>query len=677
MQYLIYPFILLAYFEFLGRWIMFKLKKDPILFNFIIGFISTMAFCYIITWPITVFNLSFYYLVYVVVAAGIASVVLIIKDFKKISIKFKWKSWLLFFILLIIEMTLFYHRTLGEPHGFDVLHYVNMIGFNMGNKAMNTFNPYYGTYVADGHDLFAYVFQSYYYFVPVIIYCFRTILSIIDVSFEILPAYVWGFQLIHFSIFIGVSILSVEELIDDNKLLKISLITILVLFLGNLYYNNSFGFIGNNYRMSIHAISTLFLYRYFNNYDRSYLWLFYISMLGMCGISSSATFSFVFVLYGLFFTLYATEKDLLKQYTIVLYVPTINILVTQLGMHWWIIALVIILFGIIYLMNDFILKLFKNEYIRIGTVFASSLLLIILSFLITGNIFDFNAFLNNHSEIRDMSWDYFMFNDTRHWLFNSIVLLSLFYYIIKEYKKPFSIVCWVLIIVIFNPFGCTFMNKINWVYYRSYDIIINNFTIVLFVHYLLNKFKNNIHKMVCNCIVLTMSVILSVIQIPMYYHYSFKPTDDYNYIYKISNSELEVIMNVKQLILDKGIESPNIITSTFWMPSFIKNSTYLFGREKRYNYDAYDKNSYELYLIFFPVDGSYDFFRPEDKPDYKNTIKYLDECDYDILVVDNGNYYYDEVEQTHKPITSLVEANGKYQKTTYSTAKYAVYYLGE
>ena len=47
-----------------------------------------------------------------------------------------------------------------------------------------------------------------------------------------------------------------------------------------------------------------------------------------------------------------------------------------------------------------------------------------------------------------------------------------------------------------------------------------------------------------------------------------------------------------------------------------------------------------------------------------------------IYSIDNGNYYQD-ADGKYYPLTSLVEKDGKYQKTNYSTSRYAVYYLGE
>lgn len=668
MQYLLYPFILLVYFELVGRWLFAKIKKEPINFSFIVGFLFIMAVLYLVSWPITAFNQSFYVLVAFYSVLFILSLILIIKDFKSISFKIDLKLWLVLAVLLVFALTITWNRTLGDPHGFDPLYYINMISFNIENTAMNTLHPHFGTFPNNDVQWITYVFQSYYYFIPYVIYVFRTVLSFVGMSFETIPAFVWGFQIIQSAIFIGTSILCVKELKTKNQILNIALIILLVLFLGNLYFNNAYGFIGNNYRMPIHAIATIFLFRYFKESDKTWLSLFMMAMLGMCAVSSTGTFSFVFVLFGLFFVLYDKEPKLLKYYAIVLFIPMINIVITKVGLKWWAFAAVLVLIVGVYLLNDFILKLYRNRYVRYGTIIIASLVFIVASMIITGKLFDVNRFFTNYSEIQDMSWDYFDFYDYKHWIFNLLVLIPLTYFLIKNRKHPFATVSWILIIVFFNPLGSAFMNKINWVYYRAYDIIINQFTIAYFIYYLGEDLK---YRRFYQIAILALSSVLAIVQIPTYWHESFVPDADYNPIYKIENSELEVIFNVRRMIEDKGIENPAIITSTFYMPAYIENSTYLIGKEKRYDYSKYDDNSFALYLIFFPNLDSYNGFMPEVEPEYEKVVELLKECDYDILVVDYGQYA--DVNGEFISLADVVEQGGVYKRSEYSTSKYAVF----
>ena len=129
MVYFIFPFILLIYFELLGRWLIYKTKISSLKFPFLIGFLAFMALLYITSWPITAFNGNFYHLAILYGLFFILSIILIFKDIKKISFKFDTKFWIVFFLFLICEIYISYHRTLGDPHGFDPLYYINIRKF--------------------------------------------------------------------------------------------------------------------------------------------------------------------------------------------------------------------------------------------------------------------------------------------------------------------------------------------------------------------------------------------------------------------------------------------------------------------------------------------------------------------------------------------------------------------
>ena len=665
--------MLLVYFELIGRLFFLKAKKEPNSFSFLIGFVLIMAILYVISWPITAFNGNFYHLATLYGSLFLLSLIGIIKNIKKIGFKLNNGIWFIFFVLVIVEIYISYQRTLGTPHGFDVLYYLNTISFNIGNTELNSLHPHFGTYPNTDIQWITYVFQSYYYFIEVFIWLVSNILRTVGIRFETEPAFVWIFQIFGSMFFIGTSLTCVEEIKSKNKILNISFVLLIVLFLGNLYYNNVYAFIGNSYRMSIHALATIYLFRYFKDKDKHNLFMCFMLMEGMCALSSTGTFALIFLLFGLFYALCNEEKNLLKYYVAVCYVPTLNILVTKLGQKWYIPIALLVVFGIIYLLNDTIIGIFKNKKFKVASLLVIFFALFVLSYKITGNIFNFNAFLNNYSEIADMSFDYFMFSDLRHWLFNVLVLGILFYFLIKNKKDKFSIVCWVLILVLYNPFTCTFLNKVNWVYYRTYDIIINNFTIMYFINYLSEDISKNIIQKLFTVYVLAVSIALSCLQIPIYYHESFVPDDDYNYVYKIENSELELIDNIRKMVKDLDLENPRIINQTFYMPSYIKGE-YLYGKEKRYNINAYDNISYALYLIFFPHDYAFDNFYPSDaNPDYENLKYYLQNCDYDILIVSSNSFFYDK-DGNYIQLSTYVQECG-YKKSEYSTYLYDVYYL--
>ena len=666
MKYFLFAALLAIYFEFLGRYFLWIFHKKTFPLSFCVGITFTMAFFYLFGWPISAFNLpSIYYSLFLSIYF-LVTTILILKNIKKIDCSFNFKFLLFFLILLFFEIYTSWNKTLGDPHGFDAVYYINYISSNVDANALNSVHPLFGTTPNTYKDTITYVFQSYNYFVSSLIFIIKKVCGLVSISIDFLPAYYWIFQIQLHIFFISISLISIKEISSKNKLIKSSLILLLILFMNNFYYNTDFGFIGNTFRMSVHALATIFLFRYFKEKDHTSLFLFFISMLGLCGFSSTGTFATIFVLFGLFFYLYDKELNLIKYYCLVLYIPVLNILCVKFGINAYALLATTILFIIVYFLNNMILNLYKNKYLRIGTIVILVLFLIIMNMAVSGKVIDFYGFIKNYSETQDMSWDYFDFYDIRHWVFNLLVLIPLFFFIFKEKKHPFSIICIVLILTFFNPLAGTFINKLCWVYYRTYDIIINQFTLAFFINYLLSSVGYN--KIACGALA-TFSIMLVILQYPRYYHYQFKPDDDYNHLYKIENSELEMIRNVQSLINDDNLVSPKIINTTFYMNSFIEDGEYLIGKERRYNYDQFDETSYALYLIFYPSDG-WDNFRPADTPDYDNVTELLKKSNYDMVIVDNGLYITYKGE--YITLADAICSDGTYQKSEYSTANFAV-----
>lgn len=669
MYYLFLAFPLLIYFELLGRLFFYYIRKEKLEFNFIIGFCILIAFLYVVGWPISVYGLASIYYVILVSLLVIISIILIVKNIKKLDLKFNKLLWAIFFICLIVSIIISFNRTLGDPHGFDALFYINFVGYNVDTPSLNNVHPLFGSIPNTYYEkTITYAFQSYNYFVSVFVYIMKRFGSLIHVNIETLPTYVWTFQIILSAFYIGSSIEVIKHINSKNKLFNIGAFILLVFFMGNFYYNNCFGFIGCNYRMPIHTIATIYLIDYLKNNDKKDLFLFMLLMLSMCGFSSTGTFAFVFILFALFFVLVNNEDHLLKYYAIVLFIPVLNILIIKINSSLATILVTFAIVTIVFLLNNPITKLFRNNYVKYATIFIIAITLICISlffFTKNGNVLKY--FFDNYSELQDMSWDYFMFTDVRHWIYNTIVLVPLFYYLIRYRKTKLAMAFIILIITVFNPLSANFMNTINWVYYRTYDLIINQYTILFFLYTLSNNL--NLSK-ILPIGLLALSVVLSIIQIPRYYHYQFIPDDDYNPSYKIDNKELELIWNLQKLIENKKIDKPKIANPTFYLNSFIKNSQTLIGKEKIYNYSDNNADNFGLYLIEFPEDG-WDNFKP-DEASYDNLLEYLNGTDYNILVVDYEKYF--KYHNEYLSFSEVMEKEG-YIKSDYSTNNYAIFLL--
>ena len=669
MYYLFLAFPLLIYFEFLGRLFFYYIKKTKLEFNFIIGFCLLIAFLYIAGWPISIYGLASIYYVILVSLFILVSIILIIKNFNKLDLHLNTKLWILLLVFLFISIVISFNRTLGDPHGFDSLFYINFVGYNVDTPSLNNVHPLFGSIPNTYYEkTITYAFQSYYYFASSFIFVLKKIGMLINVNIETLPTFVWTFQIILSAFYIGSSIEVIKHINTKNKIFNIAAFVLLVLFMGNFYYNNCFGFIGNSFRMPIHSVATIYLIDYLNNKNRKDFFIFVMLMLSMCGFSSTGTFALVFILFALFFATVDYEDNIIKYYVLSLFFPILNIAFIKINTSIITILLVFAILIIIYFLNKQFVTIFRKKYVKNITVISICIVLVLISVLFFTKDHNYlKYFFDNYSELQDMSWDYFLFNDIRHYIFNTLILISLAYYLIKNKDKSLSKIVIILIITVFNPLSANFMNTINWVYYRTYDLIINQYTIVYFLYYLINNTKVN---KILSMALLGLSIILCVIQIPRYYHYQFKPNKDYNPYYKIENSELEMIWNLQKLVKEKNIDNPKIANSTFYINTFINNSQCLIGKEKIYNYSDNNYNNYGLYTITFPKDG-WDNFIPKDII-YDDALAYVDKCDYNILVIDYNNYinWYGQ----NISFAELLENSG-YIKSEYSTLKYAIFLL--
>lgn len=671
MYYLFFAFPLLIYFELLGRLFFLYIKKKQLEFNFIIGFCLLIAFLYITGWPISVYGLASIYYVILVSIFGLISLILIIKNIKKLDFNINIKLWIIFILFLILSIIISFYRTLGDPHGFDSLFYINFIGYNVDTPSLNGVHPLFGSAPNTYYDkTITYAFQSYNYFVSSFIYVIKCLGNLININVETLPSFVWTFQIILSAFFIGSSIEVIRNIKSNNKIFNIAAFTLLVLFMGNFYYNNCFGFIGNSYRMPIHTMSTIYLLNYLNNKDKKDLFIFVMLMLSLCGFSSTGTFAFVFIMFAIFFVTVDKEENIIKYICLSLFFPTLNILFIKFNTSIITILITLVGFVIIYLLNNLIISLFRKKYIKQTAIIIICLTLISISmFIHTKDNNYLKYFFDNYSEYQDMSWDYFMFSDIRHYIFNLLILIPLAHYLIKNRKSSIAMIIIILIMTVFNPLSANFMNKINWVYYRTYDLIINQYTIVLFMSFFIDDLKLN---KIMPILVLCLSLVLAFIQVPRYYHYQFKPDEDYNPYYKIENKELEMIWNLQKLIKEKNIKNPRIANSTFYINTFIDNSQCLIGKEKLFNYTDKNPNNHGLYTITYPKDG-WDNFMPQNI-NYDESLNYVKGCDYDIIVVDYENYL--DFKGEYLSLSQLLEKGG-YKKSEYSTNYYAIFLLNQ
>lgn len=644
--YCLITVLFITYCELFGRAITYKLNAKFKSFYFPIGFISLLSFFFFFTSVFSGINCSFYLLLLIFIALTISSIILIVKNFKNFNKNINITS--LIFILIFTMFASYYtfKTTLGDLNGFDSTFYLNMFAGNMGNHKLNSIHYIWGN-VEPGIVNRMYAFQSYYYYADCLYFFISKCFSLLHINFYPTISFIWTFQILFFASIATIITEAIQHFSNKKQLLIIS-ISILMLFYVRYQFNSVYGFFGNTLKAIPLSYSALFIYLYTKDYNKGYIYLFYLSLLASCSLTSSGSFVTILYLFAAFFVLYEQHNNILKECSILLFPVFVNIL--TVATYTVLIAIPVsliiclILFFFEERLSNFIYDNRKILFILI------SLGMFIASRFFSSDLFDFSGFFPTTGRHYDMVLYFFNFSKESGFSIKNIyiiycalvVLINLFF--IR--KEKFMLVAWILIICFFNPFCCNFLNKVNTVYYRAYEIILNPFTIIYMTNNILNIINHKITNYIVSFMVLIVFVFTANLSKPMYYHFSYIPNDDFNAFYRMDNDEIDIINELKAYCIDK--ENPKIVTPNLLTQSMLQKGTYIFGRALQINPD-WSESEKEIYAIFYPVNYFGDTGQPAN-PDYENYEQYLKNANVDYVVIDKSIIYYDSIRDNYYPL---------------------------
>ena len=667
--YFLVTLLFIGYLEISGQYILYKFNKsDTFKVAFGFGFMALMAYGYLFTSILTYLNCSFYVVLAFYAFYFVCSIYFIIKDFKKVKWHFDISFFVLSLVFVCIMLYYAYNTKLGDTSGFDSTFYLNMISTNVGADHLNTKSVLFGTY---SKDISAqYTFQSYYYFVSCFVYVISRILD--TNNFVII---VWVFQILYNYFIFSLIYNTLNKIASKKYLMYLTIIFIYLFFYGKIYFNNVFGFYGNTYRTVAISYSIMALYEIFKNDDKYNWFILGICIYASCAFSSSAVFMTFFLLYGMFFVLTNNDK-LFKYYSFILFMPLINLLCVLKPNKIVNIVLSILFCLFLFVFNDKLIKVTRKKYTRLVIIVFSFLLMVFLSYTVTHNIFDFNAFLNSGNEIYDMTITYtknYRFFGNNEKLYRYIVWFLFAYAFLFENKNKLVLIDFVLLLIIFNPICCSYLANKNVVYYRAYELIVNPFTFILFMNMFFERINNKYVYYICLLCILSLFVKNTNFKTPLYYHVSFMPDDNYNNLMKMSNDEYDVIQKIKEETDYLGNDSPYIVTGNLFTEAFIPSGRYIFGRELFIN-SEWSEAERQMYAIFYP--SAYLGDHASIEADYENIAAYIKEAGVDYIVVNKKEEIYDEDIGLYTYLVYKVAECGV-GYSIYSNDSYELFYYGD
>lgn len=634
--YFLIALLFIGYCELFGRTISYKLNIKLKSFYFSIGLISLLAIFFFFTSIFTGTNCSFYLILLFFILLTVFSFYLIIKNINKMDQHISGSSLIFIIIFVLFALYYTYNTTFGDINGFDTTFYLNMFAGNMGGHKLNSIHYVWGN-VEPGVVNRMYAFQSYYYYADCLYFFIAKWFNLLHINFYPTLSFVWTFQIVFFASIATIITETIQHFSNKKQLLLTS-IGILMFFYVRYQFNSVYGFFGNTLKAISLSYASLLLYLYFKDYNKSYLYLFYCSLLATCAFTSTGSFISILFLFAAFFFIYEHNNNYVKECSIIIFPVFVDILTvatykTIIGIPLsTIICLILFFFG-----NKLSKLIYGNKKVVLVLL---TICMFIASRFFSNGLFDFSGFFSRIGTTYDMVLYFFNFSIKKGFSASNVYiiicdLLVLLNLIFKRNDKMMTI-AWILIICFFNPFCCNFLSAINTVYYRAYEIILNPFTIIYMTNNVFEMIDNKaINYSICIVILLVIAYTANLTK-PMYYHESYVPSKDYNGFYRMDNDEIDVINELKVYCLDK--ENPRIITPNLLTQSMLQKGTYIFGRSLQINPEWSDAEK-ELYGIFYPAIYYNDPDQPAN-PDYDNYEHYLKKADIDYVVVDKSLMHY-------------------------------------
>lgn len=533
----------------------------------------------------------------------------------------------------------------------DAQPYLNYITQNINIDKLNYFDFWTGK-IGPANETF-YLYQGYYHFGSFLCY-------IVNLPFHLfrqggfvenIATCVWGLGSIYslVSLMFFVNIVKSFEL--KNKIIEMTLLAFLMFYSNFYYWRVAFAFYGNTFRTLFVAMLIFYLYDLYSKKKETSI----IPIIIITGAGLASSSSFLFISFDIFFCvmayLYLTKKEnsfinlSLMVSPIVVYALCfiyntnknlfIPLLIVVLGYY----LLCVFFEAFRNLLDKVDLFLFKYGKYIFFVVFP--LLLMAYSFYINHSnpyyLSSYAHYFEDHSTY-DMVIDYFNMHcnsiekvlNIFRWFGYSIVVIT------GLKRKDFISIFIVSALLIFlNPLTTTAIAKLysDFVYYRAFDIIFNPFTESLFFVAVFSYFKDNgiINRFLVTLLLTIIVVSHLSILIPgnnwSSYYYLYEEGKDVNPIFKVSNEEYEVMMEIRKLGLIPEDHQITAISQVNTLKVFYPNTYQIFVRQHLFNEHT------RINEEFFQLSRNRYSWLDLAEDDFSKSCSYIEKYDVDLAII--------------------------------------------
>lgn len=632
--YFILPLLLFVISDFLGTIINNKYKITSLKYNSWLGFAIIMGLYYVCIFLLVCFSVSFIILFIISVFFFFLIIIYIIQNFKKYYTKPTFDR----YFLAVIAFTIFQivcasQNSIGSLMRYDTVTYSNFISGTIYGQNINYLdfgNGYYGGMYT------GYSFQGLYRLASVLYYAISFICNRLGIEFFFFTQHTWMYSILLYIFFSQLIVDFIRYFKTKNITQIIFIILFFLLFIGNYYWNSEQAYLGNSFRMLLSSYSLLLLNKYIHKKDNKYLYILSIVNLAQCSCACCNTTLVVILMFFIFVYICDNKLDQNIVY-LSCFVPGLNLLFTILGFSLNLILCYSIGFSTLFFLLPILNKsITHNIKIKHFLPVFILIIMIVLSYQITNNIFDFSAFTNNMSGVSDMTWDYTDFSSLYRIIGNILYILLFASLLIINRKEKLIKLILCIILFFFNPFAMAIQNKYMVVFYRNYDIILNYFTLFMGIK-AIEKYINK--EKLATVVFSILSLLALYVGIKEYlYHpddgFPIKPK--YDIVLHMDKDEADTLSFMKYYLKENNITDTKVISDIYQLRCELPNIKTLFTRSKAFNGI---KSERDLYNMFYPADYYGDPYRPTNI-NWDNMDKLIKDSKYSFVITNTNNIAY-------------------------------------
>lgn len=628
---------------------LFKLDKDCFPLT-TIGFFVILGLFQFFIFAFVRFQISIYYLVFIQYVILIIPVLLVIKMRINLIPSKKELLWIICGVMISFFLSIMMGKqTLGET-AFDSNFYLSMVIENSSSKTLGQINGYTGNFERASilHN-----YQGFYYFHSLLLKNVRNVLFLDNVPLT--PIYLWTTAIMYFYMLNDILFHSVHFLLRNKKWFPRLVAIFFVFIYFTNYFNISFNFYGNTWKTLAIACIMMSLYYFINYNNKKVLLLLIFLNSALIGFSSSGFFIAAFIQISFFF--YLVWNDVRNQEIyleflfsclsllifIVIYFADSNILLSSMALLTYCIAGCFAFYTRKFNARQWsiVLKVFKICFFVFLTI------LILLSYLVRNTMFlgsdtKFNgySFFFRLNSLGDMTLNYFQSLNELELIRNSVFwLIILINSIQVDYEKNYKRFLLIIILLFVNPLVTPAVVKYmtNIVYSRCFEIFINPFCLVLFYTGLIKWLENK--KILENLALIAIelgSAGIILYNLTTYYSNLLIPAEGYNPLYRITENQWQLYINLMKELKKSNLERPLILNQDIAVKAYVNNISVLIDANTARSAPAYSDSIVEApseWLNIFYVRDYYGQHVWAQDPDYSKICDAIidSKCDYIIM----------------------------------------------